>query len=106
MGVRLFTTDPVPFTAVLADLSPVEPTPPAGGIVQPQAVPQEAAVAQLLWFVSNDDTFEPLSEAEIVLLPRVQPQSGRTPNIFSGREEARGAQEMPKRCPIASAMCP
>jgi hypothetical protein len=42
-------------------------------VVQPVCVPPEAAVACLLWFVSGDGTFEPLADAETVLLPRVLP---------------------------------
>ena len=39
----------------------------------PASHPNTAATALLLWFVANDGTFEPLSDAEPVLLPRVNP---------------------------------
>ena len=73
LGIRLFQLDPAPFTAMFADLYPTTPTPPVAGVVMPAAHPDTAAIALLMWFVANDDTFEPLADAEPVLQPRVNP---------------------------------
>ena len=73
LGIRLFLADPAPFTAMFADLYPVTPTPALLGAPQPQAVPPAAAVALLIWMVANDDTFELLADAEVVVQPRVDP---------------------------------
>ena len=73
IGMRIFETDPAPFTSVFADLYPAEPSPPIAGLAQPIAVPAEASAALLLWMTSSDGTFEPLGDAEPVLLPRLLP---------------------------------
>ena len=73
LGLRLAVIDPAPFTAVNADWYPTVPTAAVGGVVQPVAHPGEAAIALLLWMVGGDGTFEPLADAEAVLLPRVHP---------------------------------
>tara|TARA_B110001450_G_scaffold154698_1_gene144299 strand:+ start:611 stop:10615 length:10005 start_codon:yes stop_codon:yes gene_type:complete len=73
VGLKLAVGDAVPFTAVLADLYPCEPSPPIGGVVQPNAVPAEAAVATYIWMVAGDGTLEPLADAEPILLPRIMP---------------------------------
>ena len=73
LGLRLVASDPGPFTAVFADWYPTVPTPPAGGVAQPGAHPPEAAEALLLWLVGGDGSFEPLADAEAVILPRILP---------------------------------
>ena len=44
-----------------------------GGVAQPVAHPAEAAEALLLWLVGGDGSFEPLADAEAVILPRILP---------------------------------
>ena len=71
VGMRLYATTPLPFEARMADLYPCLLAPLLGGVAPPLAVPGAAAVALLRWFVAADGTFEPLGDAEPIILPRI-----------------------------------